>query len=179
MSSRTSKASFPPGFCSCPELPAHPSGGLKCVLGRQLALAVSVPDVLLPELPFPPPLDPGHWFRSILLILPALCVLLYLSVSLPGNPVVWLPRFVSTPAPGTVGAGALLPLLMGSGASSWDPPKILHVLWELQHLKCLEGHKINCAASASLTVLAQEGTAFSIHLLPRRKFLSHLLQIKI
>lgn len=60
MSSRTSKASFPPGFCSCPELPAHPSGcsgGLKCVLGRQLALAGSVADVLLPKLPFPPPLD--------------------------------------------------------------------------------------------------------------------------
>lgn len=60
MSSRTSKASFPPGFCSCPELPAHPSGctgGLKCVLGRQLALAVPVADVLLPELPFPPPLN--------------------------------------------------------------------------------------------------------------------------
>lgn len=125
------------------------------MLGRQLALAVSVADVLLPELPFPPPLNTdldqqrrgkAHFASSVCPLVPE-CAFPRESC-----PVIAL---LSTAAAGTVGAGALLPLLMGSGASSWDPPGILHVFGGLQHFQCLEGHKINCAAS--LTGLTQEG----------------------
>lgn len=130
MSSRTSKASFPPGFCALSWAPSPllwVQWGFEACAGQAAGSGSVCGWCALARAAFSS--SPGPWTliqisrAGVKLILPALCVLLYLSVPLPGNPVVWLPCFVSAPASGTVGPGALLPLLMGSGASSWDPPR--------------------------------------------------------
>lgn len=122
MSSRTSKASFPPDFCSLSWTPSPPlwacGSGLKsCAFLRQLAVAVTL---MHSRQIYSSSEDYfGHWkpiwiCRAVKkkFILQALSVLFYSWVSLfLGNTVIWLICCIFTPADGTVGAGALLPLV--------------------------------------------------------------------
>lgn len=159
MSSRTSKASFPPGFCSLSWAPSPPlwvHWRFEVCAGQAAASGSVCGWCALAKAAFSS--SPEPWTLIEIsragekLILPALCVLLYLSVPLPGNPVVWLLCFVSTPAAGAVGAGSVLPLLMGSGASPWDSS----CTWRIAALPALTGAQNQLCCSASLTGLAQE-----------------------
>lgn len=120
MSSRTSKASFPPDFCSLSWMPSPPlwarGSGLKscAVLGQLWHWCALARSIFSSGEGYP-----RHWkliwiCRAVKkqLILQALSVLFYTWVCFfLGNTVVWLICFIFTLADGTVGAGALLPLV--------------------------------------------------------------------